>query len=188
MFRHDRLIWDKDGARGARRVAFGAELRPLARLAARRARAFVPFGLWWRRGPCSPAPDHLQPTAPVDERGVSQLVTELDSKDFKARQKAREALEQLEDLAAPVLRRMLAGELSAESRRSVNEILGKTDGPVTTPTRLQSLRAIEALEQIGTLDAKKVLQTLSQGAPQARLTQEAQASLVRLAKRAESSR
>ena len=132
--------------------------------------------------------DHLQPTAPVDERGVTQLVTELDSRDFKAREKAREALEQLEDLAAPVLRRTLAGELSAESRRSVTEILGKTEGPITTPMRLQSLRAIEALEQIGTIDAKKVLQTLSQGAPQARLTQEAQASLVRLAKRAESSR
>jgi hypothetical protein len=48
---------------------------------------------------------------------------------------------------------------------------------------LQSLRAIEVLEHIGTADAKNILQSLSSGAPQALVTCEAKASLQRLARR-----
>jgi hypothetical protein len=47
---------------------------------------------------------------------------------------------------------------------------------------LRGVRAVEALEHIGTAEAREVLQTLADGAP-ARLTREAKASLERLAKR-----
>jgi hypothetical protein len=50
------------------------------------------------------------------------------------------------------------------------------------------VRAIEVLEHIGTPDANELLQTLATGAPEARLTQEAKASLERLAKRREDGR
>jgi hypothetical protein len=43
------------------------------------------------------------------------------------------------------------------------------------------LRAIEVLEHIGTPEARQVLDTLARGAAVARVTQEAKASLKRLA-------
>jgi hypothetical protein len=60
--------------------------------------------------------------------------------------------------------------------------LQKLEGPITSPQRLQALRAVEVLEHIGSPEAIKVLEYLSQGAPGARLTQEAKASLDRLHK------
>jgi hypothetical protein len=44
------------------------------------------------------------------------------------------------------------------------------------------MRAVEVLEHIGTPDAREVLEKLTRGDPSARLTQEAKASLERLAK------
>jgi hypothetical protein len=48
---------------------------------------------------------------------------------------------------------------------------------------LRAWRTLEALEAMGTPDAKQVLKRLAQGAEGARLTSEAKASLERLAKR-----
>ena len=50
-------------------------------------------------------------------------------------------------------------------------------------TQWPGLRAVEVLERIGTPEARQVLAKLADGAPEARLTQEAKASLQRLAKR-----
>ena len=47
----------------------------------------------------------------------------------------------------------------------------------------RALRSIEVLEHIGTQESQVVLKALSQGAPEARLTQQAKAALERLAKR-----
>ncbi len=49
---------------------------------------------------------------------------------------------------------------------------------------LRGLRALHALEQIGTTDARELLRKLAGGAPEARLTREAKASLDRVAQRA----
>ena len=81
------------------------------------------------------------------------------------------------------MRDTLAGEPSAEVRRRVEELLRKLDGPMPSSGQLRDLRSVEVLEHIGTPEAKQVLQTLAKGAPEARLTQEAKASLERLTKR-----
>ena len=47
---------------------------------------------------------------------------------------------------------------------------------------LRELRALEALERIGTPEARGHLRVLSRGAPAARLTEEAKASLERLSR------
>jgi hypothetical protein len=49
--------------------------------------------------------------------------------------------------------------------------------------RLRRDRALAVLERIGTPAAREFLQTLAEGMPEARLTQEAKASLERLARR-----
>ena len=58
-----------------------------------------------------------------------------------------------------------------------------TDTLFTCFLSLRGLRALHALEQIGTPDAQEQLRKLAGGAPEARLTREAKASLDRLAKR-----
>jgi hypothetical protein len=45
---------------------------------------------------------------------------------------------------------------------------------------LQAVRAVEALEHIGTPEARKLLETLATGAPEARQTRDAKAALRRL--------
>jgi hypothetical protein len=47
----------------------------------------------------------------------------------------------------------------------------------------RDLRAVEALERIGSPDAQQVLETLGQGAPDARQTREVKAALARLSRR-----
>jgi hypothetical protein len=127
--------------------------------------------------------EHLPPAASVAPKVVAQLIVDLDSERFPVREKAAQELERLGDAAAPPMRRVLAGQPTLELRRRVEHLLAQVDGPVVTPERVRSLRGVEVLEQIGTADAKQVLETLSKGASQARLTQEATATLQRLAKR-----
>ena len=55
--------------------------------------------------------------------------------------------------------------------------------PANQPERLRMLRALEALERIGTPEARQLLHQLGQGAPEAWLTREAKAGLQRLTRR-----
>ena len=61
--------------------------------------------------------------------------------------------------------------------------MARLDGPVPSPETLRGLRAVEVLELIGTAEAKEVLELLARGLAEARLTQEASASLGRLGQR-----
>jgi hypothetical protein len=124
--------------------------------------------------------ERLRPVEAADPRRVDPLLAALDGNDFAAREKAVEELEGLGFAAEPALRRTLLGKPSPEARRRVEWILEKLGGA----PMLRAVRGIEALEHIGTPEARQVLQALSQGAPEARLTREAKASLQRLAKRA----
>ena len=51
-----------------------------------------------------------------------------------------------------------------------------------SPDVLRQVRAVELLERLGSREAQDVMKTLAQSAPEARLTQEAKASLERLAR------
>jgi hypothetical protein len=70
-----------------------------------------------------------------------------------------------------------------EVRRRVEAILAGHSAVIRSPERLRRVRAIQVLEQIGSPQARSVLETLATGAAAARDTQEAQASLKRLAQR-----
>ena len=104
------------------------------------------------------------------------LTASLDS----VREKAAGELERWGERAVPALRRALVGGPSPEARRQIERLLGRLDGPVTAPEALRAVRAVEVLEQAGTPEARRVLEALAGGAPEARLTREAKASLGRL--------
>jgi hypothetical protein len=110
---------------------------------------------------------------------VRQLVRDLDSQEFRAREKAAQELAERGHEAEAALRALLAGQPSAEVRRRAEALLEQLE-PSRFPERLGELRALEVLEVIGTREAREVLATLVQGAPHCRLTEEAKASLGRL--------
>jgi WD40 repeat protein len=132
----------------------------------------------------------LQPAKKVDpDAPVRQLIKELDADDFATRENASKELKKIGKPAEPLLRKALDGNPSAEVRRRIEALLEEGLKPVPVKTlppgvlereRLRTVRAIRVLEQIGTPEARKVLEALAKGEPDERATQEARASLERL--------
>jgi WD40 repeat protein len=123
---------------------------------------------------------HLSPVAPPDAAEMKRLLADLDADQFKVREQATQALAKLHDRARPSLEQVLRGKPTLELRKRVETLLQHLDGPVTLPEGCRGLRAVEVLEQIGTAEARQLLTALAKGLPEARLTQEAKASLKRL--------
>jgi hypothetical protein len=111
---------------------------------------------------------------------LTQLLKDLDGRQFGDRDRAMRALEQLGHQAEPALQRILEGKPSPDLRKRVEELLAKVKQPITDPTILQVIRAVEVLERISSPAARQLLEELAQGDPDARLTREAHASLDRL--------
>jgi WD40 repeat protein len=125
----------------------------------------------------------LQPFAERDREVIRRLIAALDDDRFEERTRAAKELVQIGAEAEPVLRQALADKLPAEARRKVEGLLsGPNVGHFSAQT-LRKLRAVQALEQIGTARAREVLEKLSGGIPEARLTREAADALERLARR-----
>lgn len=126
--------------------------------------------------------DHLQPAQAVPSRQIQELLDQLDDDRFEVREKARAALEKLQDQPETALRRRLTERPSAEVRRQIEQLLAELHRPISLD-RLRTLRAIQVLEQIGNRDAQQLLRRLAQGAPEAMETLQARAALQRLAER-----
>jgi WD40 repeat protein len=126
---------------------------------------------------------NLKATQAVEVGHIGKLITELDDKEFDARQKASDELEHLGELTVPAVRKALQSKPSAETRRRLEQLLSSIDGRVNlVGERLRILRAIEVLERTRTPEARQLLQTLANGAPGALQTEEAKESLQRPSK------
>ncbi|HJT77097.1 MAG TPA: hypothetical protein VJ739_07815, partial [Gemmataceae bacterium] len=119
---------------------------------------------------------------PVSAEELARLLRDLDANDFATREQASRELERLGKLVEPALRRAMAAPASAEVRHRVGRLLEALDQPTPTGERLQALRGVAVLEQVGTPDACAVLRALAGGAPDHELTREARAALRRLGK------
>jgi hypothetical protein len=108
---------------------------------------------------------------------VRKLIADLDSAEFPVRKAALRELEKVGADAEPALRRALKGTPSTEVRRRVTGLLERLSG-VPSP-ELRRGRALQVLELVGTPEARRLLESLARGAPEARLTQEAEAALRR---------
>jgi hypothetical protein len=123
--------------------------------------------------------DRLRPAAPPDPKHVRALAGDLDSPRFAAREAAFRELEKIRLEAEPELRRLLEEKPSLEVRRRLQDLLAASD-VVRAPEEVRRVRAVQALERIGTAEACALLRMLAAGAPAARATREARESLERL--------
>jgi hypothetical protein len=123
------------------------------------------------------------PTAAANGPQVERWLADLDSDKFAVREAAAKGLAQLGAAIEPRLRKVLEETSSTEVRRRVQALLDDLAAAAEPPEAGRQRRALRALEQMGSLDSRQLLQRLSQGAPEARLTLEAKASLERLARR-----
>jgi WD40 repeat protein len=125
----------------------------------------------------------LAPEAGIPAERLTRLIADLDDPRFATRQEAEKELLGLAEFAAAALRQALANNPTVELRQRADKLLEALDRPITNAEQLRKLRAVEVLEHVGTADARQVLQRLAGGAPDARLTHDAKASLEWLKRR-----
>jgi hypothetical protein len=119
----------------------------------------------------------IRPVPRADANRLDELLRSLNSDKFRVRQEAMKELEVLGQAAEPALRRALAQPSSEEVRRRAGRLLNQL-----ASEQWRGWRVIEILESMNDPEARRLLTGLARGAPQARLTIEAQATLDRLAK------
>jgi WD40 repeat protein len=124
---------------------------------------------------------HLSPVPAAGAKRLARLIADLDSEEFTVRRDAAAELAALGELAEPALRKARETGPSAEVRRQLDQLLSRA-GHRSAET-VRAGRAVRALERIGDGEARRLLERLAAGAPEARLTQDAQAALRRLATR-----
>jgi hypothetical protein len=125
----------------------------------------------------------LKPVPRANAKRIAQCLADLDSGNFKTREKAMRELEGFGELALPAVDKKLAEKtLSVEARRRM-EALAQKPKTVLSGEELRSLRAIEVLEGIGTPEARAVLDKLAGGGEGVVLTEQARRALARLERR-----
>jgi WD40 repeat protein len=125
--------------------------------------------------------ERLRPAQALDDKRLARLLADLDDAAFETREAANRELTRLGERAEAALRRALANRPSLEMRRRIEDVLSKLEPTPPSSETLRMLRAIEVLEYVGTPAARRCLETLAKGAPDARQTRDAKAALQRLA-------
>jgi RNA polymerase sigma factor (sigma-70 family) len=120
---------------------------------------------------------HVRPVPTPDPQRLARLLTDLDSEQFAVREKAAAGLADMGEAAEPALRERLGDKPSLETRRRLEQLLERLRGAA----RHRQSRAIEILERVGDRDARLLLEEIARGLSSARLTEEAQSALRRLA-------
>ncbi|HVE41624.1 MAG TPA: hypothetical protein VNM14_17160 [Planctomycetota bacterium] len=127
--------------------------------------------------------ERLRPPKNDTER-IESWIASLDHDDYEVRKKASEALESYGPWAEDAFKRRLAGDPSAEMRGRVQGLLAQLkEGASPSREQLRRVRAIQALELIGTTAARDVLESLAKDSPFPRIREEARAALQRSAGR-----
>jgi hypothetical protein len=180
------VIWDLSAASGRRGRSSVRDLEgcwtDLASTDARKAHAAIGGLVAMPRRAVTLLGARLSPAAGVSADRLRHLLAELDSSEFARREAASKELADFEELALPALERALRADPSPEKRRRIEALLA-APRLVRSSATLRGVRAVEVLEHVSTAEARGVLETLSRGAPEARLTQEAKAALQRLRER-----
>ena len=122
--------------------------------------------------------ERLKPVSIAESAKIQKWIAELESENFPVRLAAAKELEKIGLQLRPVIQKALDTKPPLETRRRLEQILNSFE-----PEILCRIRAIMALERIGTQEARSILETLARDAPQARETEGVQAALLRLTRR-----
>jgi RNA polymerase sigma factor (sigma-70 family) len=123
--------------------------------------------------------ERVKPAPAAEVRRIVALIADLGSAQFKVRDQAMQELQKLGEVAAPALQKASSGNLPLEVKRRLEVLLGKLSN--WPPETLRQVRAVEVLEHVSRPAARAVLERLvREGAPEARLTREADAALRRM--------
>jgi WD40 repeat protein len=120
---------------------------------------------------------HLRLPPAVYPKRIARLIEQLDDDEFERREQASKELAKIGPATRDLLRAALKSR-SLEVRRRAAVLLEKLAKP--SPQRLRILRAVEALERIGTPPAAALLKKLIAGKPDAELKADVEATLERL--------
>lgn len=121
----------------------------------------------------------LDPGAVPDPARVAALVANLGDEDFATRERAGAALESLGRHAEPAMRAAALATESPEAARRLSELLVRLRRRTANETP-RAVRVVEAVEWIGTPQARELLATWARGASGDRLADEAKGALARL--------
>ena len=168
------LVWDLKGLRNARLEALWRELggdnAADAVHAVRAMKATAAESVAFLRERVKPAP-------PPDTQ-VPKLIADLDNDDFATREKATADLFKRGKAIYPDLQKAYMDTPAPEARWRLEILLIRLKDAPSDETAV--VRAVQVLETIGTDDARQVLEYLTKGRPDSRITTEAKASLQRL--------
>jgi WD40 repeat protein len=124
--------------------------------------------------------ERLRPDPEADERLVARWVTDLGADDFDVREGATKRLRDLGPSAEGALRNALKDQTDAERLRRLEDLLAALKTSERHPAVLRGLRAVLALEHMGTPAAEAVLEALARGGKTGLNTRAARAALLRL--------
>jgi WD40 repeat protein len=122
----------------------------------------------------------LPPPTAKDIETLQQSIEDLDSRDFQTREKATERLKAMGRNIETHLAERIARPADLELKRRLTALSEWSQNVGIRPNELQAQRAIYVLEQIGTPQARGVLDRLAKGHPHEWTTQSARAALKRL--------
>jgi hypothetical protein len=111
---------------------------------------------------------------------LARMVRDLDSDVYRVREQATQDLGRAGVRALPALRRALASPPSLEVKKRAQRLLSRLDPTELPPEELIALRGVQALEYIGTQEARRLLERLARGDGGERLMDEAGQALARL--------
>jgi hypothetical protein len=111
---------------------------------------------------------------------IAKLVRDLDSNVYHVREEASAGLARAGVRALPALEKALANPPSLEVKKRAARLAARLDPTELPPEDLVALRGVQALEYIGTKEARTLLEQLARGDGGERLGDEASQALARL--------
>jgi HEAT repeat protein len=124
--------------------------------------------------------ERVSPEPAIDPKRIEKLIEDLNDNQFKVRESATAELTLIGRRSVAAIDKALAANPTLETQRRLQSIRKSATGPVLKGEKLQSYRAIETLEKLGTPEAVELLRSLAGGAAGGLVTTQARDALARL--------